>query len=138
MCHNNQLAHSPSGEATSYSANQEIHEFLQNPKFHYWCHKSLILIQYTFSHPAKHPLWFYPPRLCLGLPSGALPFTPKFSSQHCTCTAYFVILNFYRPNCTWCVIQIISKHFWTKVYLQKTNVFTNFSVSPCIFQFNNW
>jgi len=103
------MERSPSSQADSRSANQEIPRLLWNPKVHYHVHNSPPLvsilsqmIQSTPSHSISlRSILILPSHLLLGLTSGVFPsgypttfFMPSTShSTLATCSAYIFFLN---------------------------------------------
>jgi hypothetical protein len=64
----------PSWEANSYSASQDIHRLLRNPKVHYRVHKSPNLVPILSQPNQLHPIDPYLPKVQLNV---IFPPTPK-------------------------------------------------------------
>jgi len=104
------MEQSPSWEAKSFSASQEIPRILWNPKVHYRIHKCPppvpILSQLDPVHTPHPTSWrsllIQSSHLRLGLPSSLFPsgfptktlYTPFLSPIRATCPAHLIILYF--------------------------------------------
>jgi len=101
---------SPSSEADSHSAIQEIPHLLWNPKLHYRVHKGQLLVPImsqmnsvqTFSSISLRSVLILSSHLRLGLPNG--PFFPSglptkmlyalvISPRSATCLVHLILLN---------------------------------------------